>query len=61
MTCSMVLSGKDSVQLQGTLTEFLGRVGTTAECSQGYGNDMIKGNFRKRGGGEEPIKETDKA
>jgi len=24
-------------------------------------DEMIKGNFRKRGGGEEPIKETNKA
>lgn len=42
MTCSMAPSGKDSVQLQGTLKESLGRVETSkcSECSQGYGNGM---------------------
>ena len=31
MICSMAPSGKDSVQLQGTLKESLGRVGTSVQ------------------------------
>lgn len=31
MTCTMAPSGKDSVQLQGTLKESLGKIGTRAQ------------------------------